>query len=147
MPLLLRLTALIIAVAIILWLPIEDVGVHYVLVFAILISAWWAARFLIPYLPGSSELPGRYGRWLGRNREDAHGRRFIISHIIIGTLSGVAVSPLALLLMIFKSGLHGHGQPDFTPSQMAAVLARTPVWALAGFLTALGIAIARLARR
>ena len=146
MPLLLRLTALIIAVAIILWLPIEDVGVHYVLVFAILISAWLAARFLtvatFPVAP-SQALLGRNRE--GRNREA--GRRFIIKHIIIGTLSGAAVSPLALLLMAFKSGLHGHGQPDFTLSQMAAVLARTPVWALAGFLTALGIAIARLARR
>ena len=143
MTLWLRFTALFIAVAIILWLPIEDVGVHYVLVFAILISAWWAARFLIFPVAPSQALLGRNRE--GRNREA--GRRFIISHIIIGTLSGVAVSPLALLLMAFKSGLHGHGQPDFTLSQMAAVLARTPVWALAGFLIALGIAIARLARR
>jgi hypothetical protein len=140
MSLLLRFTALIIAVAIILWLPIEDVGVHYVLVFAILISAWLAARFF-----PVSTFPIAWSNREGRNREA--GRRFIIKHIIIGTLSGVAVSPLALLLMAFKSGLHGHGQPDFTLSQMAAVLARTPVWALAGFLTALGIAIARLARR
>jgi hypothetical protein len=40
--------------------------------------------------------------------------------------------------MVFKSGLHGHPSPDFTPAQAAAVLARAPYFALGGFL--LGIA-------
>jgi hypothetical protein len=146
MPLLLRFTALIIAVAIILWLPIEDVGVNAALIFALLISAWLFARFLI-FPVASSKASLSRNREVDRKQEDAHGLGFIISHIIIGTLSGAAVSPLTLLLMAFKSGLHAHGQPDFTLSQMAAVLARTPVWALAGFLMGLGIAVACLARR
>lgn len=127
LPLWLRLSALLIAVALILWLPIEDLDLRYVLLFAALITAWWAARFLVRLSPD--------------------GRSFIMSHIVIGTLSGAAVTPLALLLMVFKSGLHAHGQPDFTLSQMQAILARTPVWALAGFLIALGLAILRLARK
>lgn len=127
LPLWLRLSALLIAVALILWLPIEDLDLRYVLLFAALITAWWAARFLVRLPPD--------------------GRSFIMSHIVIGTLSGAAVTPLALLLMVFKSGLHAHGQPDFTLSQMQAILARTPVWALAGFLIALGLAILRLARK
>lgn len=122
-PLWLRLSALLLAVALILWLPVEDLDLRYVLLFAALIGAWWAARFLLRLSPG--------------------GRSFIIKHLLIGVLSGAAVTPLALLLMVFKTGLHAHGQPDFTPGQVQAVLARTPVWTLAGLLITLGLAIAR----
>jgi hypothetical protein len=89
------------------------------------ISAWWAARFIANFSAGQ--------------------RRFSIRHIMVGAAAGIAVTPLALLLMAFKSGLHGHGSPDFTIGQMQAVVLRTPVWVIAGSLLGWGVAIARLA--
>jgi hypothetical protein len=125
MPLWLRLAALPIAIALILWLPLEDVGIRSVYLLSAGISAWWAARLIAKFSAGQ--------------------RRFSIRHIMVGAAAGIAVTPLALLLMAFKSGLHGHGSPDFTVGQMQAVVLRTPVWVIAGSLLGWGVAIARLA--
>ncbi len=127
MPVWLRLAALIISIAVILWLPIEDVNVRYVLILSIAIDTWWATRFIVKLSPDQP--------------------RFTVHHIIVGMLAGFAVSPLALFLMVFKSGLHGHGSPDFDLRQMREVMTRAPIWVVAGTLLGLGSAIARLARR
>ncbi len=55
----------------------------------------------------------------------------------IGGLAGLLVAPLAVFLMIFKSGLHSHGFPDYSPEQIMSVLGRLPWWAAAG--TAAGL--------
>ena len=123
----LRLIALGLAVAVLFWLPIEDIDLRLVLVFSSAICTWWAARFLVNYPP------------------EKHN--FIIRHIIISTLAGAAVAPLAVLLMVFKSGLHGHGTPDFSFEQIRQVFWQSPLWILAGLLLGAGIGTARMGKR
>jgi hypothetical protein len=51
------------------------------------------------------------------------------------------VTPLAIGLMAFKSGLHGHNAPDFTLAQMQAALDLFPYFALAGLGVGLAAAL------
>jgi hypothetical protein len=118
---------LILGIALILWLPIEDVNLNQVLFFANALCAWWAARF-----------------WLDTSPQNP---LFVRRHVLIGLVAGLAVTPVALFLMAFKSGLHGHGIPDFSGAQILGVLARFPVWIVAGLLLGLGVALARLSQQ
>jgi hypothetical protein len=61
--------------------------------------------------------------------------------VFIGMISGATTSPLAAFLMVFKVGLHSHPSPDFTTSQIQAVLGRLPVWAVIGALLGLALGI------
>lgn len=54
-----------------------------------------------------------------------------------GLVAGLAVSLVAVTLISFKGGLHGHGFPDFSLVQVRDVILSTPWWAVAGLLTAL----------
>jgi len=104
------------------WLPIEDMNASLVAVFAIAICTLTVARFLIPI----HIQPGDKG-WL--------------VYPLGGLIAGAAITPVSLLLMAFKSGLHGHGSPDFTPEQVMSVLWLTPLWIIAGLLIGLGAGI------
>ena len=73
-------------------------------------------------------------------------KKIILRHSLVGISAGLAVAPIAILLMALKSGIHGHGTPDFTVAQMQAVLTRTPFFALSGLLVGLGSGLYRLAR-
>ena len=114
----LRVVAWLIGVALFLWLPFEDTGVEAVLVFSALISGWWAIRLLAGDAPNEQKI--------------------ILRHVSLGTLAGLVVSPLALLLMGLKTGLHGHPVADFTVDQIQSILASTPAWILAGLILGLG---------
>jgi hypothetical protein len=114
----LRMVALVIGAGLFLWLPFEDTGINTVLFFAILICSWWAVRFLV-------FAPAPAGTRLRR-------------HVVVATLAGLFVSPVAIFLMVVKTGLHAHASPDFTPEQLQAALLSTPVWILAGFFLGLG---------
>jgi hypothetical protein len=122
----LRLVALAIGVGVILWLPFEDTGVNGVLAFSVLICGWWAARSLLnaPISEGS----------------------LIRRHVFFAALAGLGVSPLALLLMALKTGLHSHPSPDYSPEQLGAVLVSTPVWVLASVLLGVGSGLWRVNR-
>lgn len=121
-----RLLALVLGVALFLWLPIEDVSEQSVVLFAALVSAWLALRY-----------------WLTVQPEATH---YWLRCLLAGALTGLFVTPLALFLMALKTGMHGHNTPDFTFEQMQAVLYRTPIWVLVGLLLGLGVALLRLAR-
>lgn len=121
-----RLLALVLGIALLFWLPIEDVSEQSVVLFAALVSAWLGLRYLLPARPGEIHYLRRY--------------------LLTGALAGLAVTPLALFLMALKTGFHGHYAPDFTIEQMQAVLYRAPVWVFVGLLLGLGIALLRLAR-
>ncbi len=103
------------------WLPLEDTTSRYPL----LISGTAALLgfFAVPaFRPGSDPClipPSRA--------------------TLIGALAGLAVAPGAVFLMVFKSGLHGHGFPDFTAAQLATVLQLTPILGLAGGAGGAGI--------
>lgn len=116
----LRLWSFTLGVIILLWLPVEDLSARWTLLFAAFIACL-AAAWVWATLSGQASSP-----WLLP---------------VAGLAGGAAVTPLALLLMAFKSGLHGHGQLDFTPGQVSAVLERWPVWIIAGVLLGSGIAI------
>ena len=57
---------------------------------------------------------------------------------LAGFLGGLIISPITLLLMAFKTGLHGHGAPDFTAQQLLQVIQFAPLWTLAGGLLGWG---------
>jgi ABC-type thiamin/hydroxymethylpyrimidine transport system permease subunit len=78
-------------------------------------------------------------RWRGGKLADR--RRWLLELMGIGLLTGALVAPVAVLLILVKISLHSHGTPDFTAGDIAAVMNRAPVWALAGVLSgeALGL--------
>ncbi len=122
----LRLSGLALGIILFIWLPFEDITERWVILFSLALCTWAAARLSFLY--------------------QARARYFLPLQVLTGALAGLAISPLALLLMAFKSGIHGHGVPDFTPQQVVDVLRRTPYWGSAGFLFGLGGALWRLVR-
>jgi hypothetical protein len=120
------MSALALGILGIFWLPVEDLDDHYAVLFAAAICTLLAARWVVSL--------------------SAQKRPRFILYIFIGSLAGLAVSPLAVLLMTFKIGLHSHPVPDFTFAQITAVALRAPIWTMGGGLIGLGIAFLDLAR-
>jgi hypothetical protein len=101
-------------IALILWLPIEDTQVWLSAALALMICLWiglslFASRFRF-----------------------AHG----LALVALGALLGAAAPLLAISLMAFKSGLHGHGFADFTARQVWAMWSAIPFSFLIGGLLA-----------
>lgn len=130
---LLRISALVLGAIMLFWLPIEDPDERLVILFAAAICALAAAYFLVSSMVWQKE-PSRMAASALRN-----GRWLMVP--LICTLAGLALTPVTLFLMAFKSGLHGHSSPDFTPGQITAVILRTPIWTGAGLLIGLGITL------
>jgi hypothetical protein len=125
-PLWLRYYAILLGILFLGWIPIEDMNEGWVVAIAGAFTAWWAARYL-SMSPSTLQL-----LWL---RQAA-----------AGLIAGLSVTPLSLILMVFKTGVHGHEAPDFTPQQMARVVELTPIWAGAGLLIGIGTSLWRMAR-
>ena len=125
-PLWLRLAGLLIAVSLFIWIPFEDLGLQWVLILSAAICAWCAVRFLV-------------------NRV-VSGWQMVVSHALAGCLAGLAVAPLAALLMLLKSGLHGHGAPDFTVDQIQTIFGLAPYLSLSGLLIGFGFGLWRGAK-
>lgn len=125
-PLWLRLAGLFIAVSLFIWIPFEDLGLQWVLILSAAICSWCAVRFLL-------------------NRV-VSGWQVVLWHSLVGCLAGLAVAPLAALLMLLKSGLHGHAVPDFTVDQMQTVFGLVPYLSLSGLLIGLGFGLWRAAK-
>ncbi len=123
----LRLSGLLLGLAILIWLSIEDQSELLVLVFSGAICIWIASRLLLN--PPQSD------------------QQLILRHGIVGIGAGLLLAPLAVLLMAIKSGIHGHSNPEFSAAQIQSVILRTPYFILSGFLIALGIGIWRLVKR
>ena len=122
----LRLAGLLIAVSLFIWIPFEDLGLQWVLTLSAAICAWGAVRFLL-------------------NRV-VSGCQLVLWHSLVGCLAGLAVAPLAALLMLLKSGLHGHAAPDFTVDQIQTVFGLAPYLSLSGLLIGLGFGLWRGAK-
>lgn len=97
-------------VAFLLWLPFEDTSVRPSLVLAAGGIAWLAIRMKLFKLPS----PGRMAA--------------------AGAAAGLALPLVAITLMAFKGGAHGHGFADFTPGQVWQIVQLTPLAGLAGAL-------------
>ncbi len=113
-----RLSALCLGILWLFWLPVEDNGLLAVHLFALGSSALTTLRVQRAQL------------WMSWKP----GYRMVM----MGCLAGFLVTPIALLLMVFKSGFHGHNSPDYTLDQMAAVLWSLPLWLASGGILGLG---------
>lgn len=54
-----------------------------------------------------------------------------------GLAAGLIFTPLTLIYMALKTGLHGHG-PEFSQSEILWIVDRALLWALTGLMAALG---------
>lgn len=116
----LRIMSILLGIAILLWIPFEDTGTIWVRLFGVLICTLAAVA-------AGDRIPARMRqRWF--------------TWPVLGLTAGLLVTPAAFLLMAFKSGMHGHGNPEFTPAQVSSVLSSWPIWALAGLLAGLAAA-------
>ena len=93
-----RNLALVLGAVLLLWLPFEDTRTSWVSLLAVMICSL-AGYFAVGKIP-----PEKRQRWY--------------VYPITGVLAGLLVTPTIVLLMAFKSGIHGHGSPDFTPGQV-----------------------------
>jgi hypothetical protein len=113
-PLWLRWVGIGLGVVSLFWLQVEDLDSKYVVVLSALWSAWFAVWFLLN--PTCKPGLGAFAR--------------------AGLVSGLAVAPFAVLLVIFKGGIHAHGFLDLTNDQIGRVLHSTPLWGLLGLVVA-----------
>ena len=120
-PLRLRLVGLLLGAGMFFWIPFEDSTSLFPTFFAIAIGIWMAVFFAL-----------RSGKFSPRS---------LIHMSLAGLLTGLAITPLTLLLMAVKTGLHAHQSPDFSPQQTLDVLYRTPVWLIGGLLVGLGFSL------
>ena len=67
-------------------------------------------------------------------------------YALIGLITGALAMPLAVLWMLVKVSLHSHVPPEYSTAQVLAVLERFPVWAGAGALVGLAVALIRRER-
>jgi len=114
----LRISAISLGILWIFWLPVEDDSLLAVYLFAIVSSTLSVFRVERSHLLKSWK-PG-------------------FRMVSLGCLAGTLVTPVALLLMAFKSGLHGHNTSDYAPNQILAVIRSFPIWFAGGGILGLG---------
>jgi hypothetical protein len=116
LPLWLRWWGLLAGTISLFWFPVEDVTLN----FLILVSAsWgiWLAGWM--YDRGFLKLKSASTLW---------------GMVLAGGLAGLMLPVAALVLVLIKAGLHGHGFLDFSFYQLGQILTRTPLWAGLGCL-------------
>lgn len=107
-----RVSGILLAGLFIVWLPIEDVDTQYIFPLSVGLNIWLAANKII----NGNIVP------------------VLIQFTLAGMITGLLVTPMAIILIAFKSGLHAHGFPDFALIQIYELLATTPWWTLIGIL-------------
>jgi uncharacterized paraquat-inducible protein A len=122
-----RISALLLGIAILIWLSFEDSDIRILLAFSSAVCLWTGIRLLYS---GSS---GRTGS--------------LIFLVMIGFVVGFAVVPVAVTLMAIKSGLHAHSTAEYTGKQVQDVLVLAPVLSISGLLLGLGAGLLRIAQR
>lgn len=99
------------------WLRLEDTDEKLTLINGAAVTTWLATRNIVHHPPTAQKsIP-----WLA----------------LVGVLAGLAIIPITVLLMALKTGLHGHGTPDFTIEQILSVINRWYIWGSAGLLLGL----------
>ncbi|MDH5505884.1 MAG: hypothetical protein OEZ02_01535 [Anaerolineae bacterium] len=106
----LRTLALLWMAFFLLWLPLEDVHLGFVVALAAAASLYLAANLIVTRRIRHTQLRF-WALWL---------------------FTGLVGPLLAVFLMVFKGGLHAHGFADFAAAQIYAVLSAAPWWLLAG---------------
>ena len=123
----LRFCGLLLGILVLVWLPFEERSVLGVLLIAGLLCTWG-------------------GIWL-LFRAGSYRKYGVVRYMQIGGLAGFLLVPVAILLMAIKTGIHGHGTPDFSVEQMQAVLSRIPYFMFGGVLVGAGIGLLRTVNR
>lgn len=108
------------------WMSIEDSHLFAPALLGAGVAGATVARGGLRYLAGYRALPAGQG---------------LVVVCLLGALWGVGSSLATALLMVFKNAWHDHPFPDFPPGLVLDMLARSPAWALAGGLLALGAAL------
>ena len=116
-----RFFAILLGIALLFWVPLEDASENPAILFAYFISTWIVGALVIRY---------KNPTFLT-----------IINIVFAGILTGAIITPLILLLMVFKVGLHAHLVPDYSFEQFISIINRTPIWFISGFLTGIGVGI------
>jgi hypothetical protein len=82
--------------------------------------------------------------WIARHYggRSIAGRAAMLAAALTGAAAGLGAALAAALLMLVKTGLHSHVFPDYPFGLMVDILARAPLWALAGVLAAVGLLLA-----
>ena len=123
----LRISGLLLGIVVLVWLPVEESSELGVLVVAGLICTL-------------------LGLWL-LYKTESHAKHMVWRNVIIWGGMGLLLAPLAIFLMAIKTGIHGHGTPDFTADQMQAFISRMPFFILGGILLGTGLGLLRIAKR
>lgn len=118
------------------WLSIEDLSERWVLLFSVIFCVLLAIRFII-----ANSTPGVQENQPNLHPEGERSTRHFLYFPVMGALTGLAVTPMALFLMALKTGLHGHFTPEFTSTQVITVLLRTPIWIIGGLMVGLGMSL------
>ena len=123
LPVWLRISFTFLGLFILLWLPVEDRSVVVVL----LISGCVSTLGLLAFLNLHQQ------RWTTAE-ESGGGKKKILWVPLAGFLTGVTMTLAAVALMALKTGLHGHGAPDYSPEQVSLVLRAAPLWVCLGLI-------------
>jgi len=113
------------------WIGMEDTTLLPAMILGASLPAIVIAHFLLRRF-GGVPLPARTGMLLLSAG---------------GLLGGVAAPLVSTVLMALKVSLHSHAYPDYPPEAVVSVLARAPVWALAGLVFGAALALLAYARR
>ncbi len=122
-----RISGIVLGILILVWLPFEDQNEFGVMVISGMICSWVAVWIFVKTV-----------------RND---KKILLRHSLVGIAAGLAIAPLAIILMAFKGGIHGHGTPDYTVTQMQVVLSRLPYFGISGFLVGFGSGLWRFVKR
>ncbi|MDZ4767559.1 MAG: hypothetical protein SGJ24_00385 [Chloroflexota bacterium] len=108
------------AVALLVWLSLEDANS-----LAPALLGWIGALLIVlsPIRPGAEK--------------DRRAWRML--PMVRGAAVGVAAALIAALLMLVKTGWHGHPVPDYPLGMIVEMLTRAPLWAGAGILAGIGV--------
>lgn len=112
-----------------LWLHIEDNSIFPAV----------AAGFMLTLVTAAIWLNRHFG---GRTLAL---RLFLPAAALVGAVGGLGTSAATALLMLLKSGMHGHVFPDYPFGVIVEIVQRAPLWALAGALACFGLVLAWVA--
>src|SRR3989338_5850901 len=127
----LTLLTLLFGLAFFFWLGVEDMTLRPMALLGAALPALMVAGFLLRRFGGAPLVARKGMLLLGAG----------------GLLTGCGAPFSIAILMGIKVSLHSHNYPEYPPEAVVGVLARTPVWALAGLLLGGALALVVHARR
>lgn len=131
-----RILFLVVGIIWIIWLSIEDSSERGVLLFSVTLCALLALRFVMSISAQNTNRDRKYP-----TPDVQQSTKKFLLYPIIGAVTGLAVTPIAIFMMALKTGLHGHITPDFSSAQVTIVLIRTPIWIIGGLLIGVGMSL------